>query len=61
MNAINERIEWLEKALTTLRTYRQTHKDISHDLLLNIIINCGEYQRELDELKEIKKANSSLF
>lgn len=61
MNEINERIEWLENALATLRAYRATHEDISHDLLLNIIINCGEYQRELDALKKIKKANSSLF
>ena len=61
MNAIDKRIKWLEEALTTLRNYRATHKNIDHDLLLNIIINCGEYQRELDELKEIKKANSSLF
>lgn len=54
MNAINERIEWLEKALATLKNYRATHKNIPHDLLLNIIINCAEYQAELDELKGVK-------
>ena len=57
MKQINERIEWLEKAIKTLSNWKpKTRIDE-----LNRIVNLAEYKEELEKLKEIKKANVSLF
>ena len=60
MTAINERIDWLEKAIKTLRQYR-TKGDFSKFKESEIIISICEYKEELDQLKAIKKSNMSLF
>ena len=57
MKQINERIEWLEEAIKTLSNWKpKTHIDE-----INRIINLAEYKEEIEKLKEIKKANASLF
>lgn len=60
MMAINERIDWLEKAIKTLRQYRK-RGDFSKFKESEIIISICEYKEELDQLKAIKKSNRSLF
>ena len=57
MKHINERIEWLEKAIKILSNW----KPKTHDDVLNRIINLAEYTEELEQLNQIKKANASLF
>lgn len=63
MTQINERIAYLEKAIKTLHDYRRQKGDenIEHNMLLNIIINCAEYEEELEGLKRIRKQNATLF
>lgn len=59
MKEINERIEWLEKAITALRRYmKMEDRTFSDATVINII---GEYQMELDALKKIRHDNISLF
>ena len=60
MTSINDRIEWLEKAIKTLRRYREMG-DFSKFKESEIIISICEYKEELDQLKAIKKSNRSLF
>ena len=60
MIAINERIDWLEKAIKTLRQYRKKG-DFSKFKESEIIISICEYKEGLDQLKVIKKSNTSLF
>ena len=57
MAQINERIKWLEKAISTLRNYKA--KD--HNEEINRIINICDYEEELEALKSIKASNKSLF
>ena len=57
MKRINERLEWLEEAIKTLSNWK-TKTNIDE---VNRIVNLAEYKEELKNLKEIKKANASLF
>lgn len=57
MKQINERIEWLEKAIKTLRAYKG--KDSNEEI--NRIISICDYEDELEQLRAIKKSNMSLF
>ena len=57
MKQINERIEWLKKAIATLTAWKPTN----HTDKLNKIINIAEYKEELEKLETIKRANMSLF
>jgi hypothetical protein len=56
MRQINERINWLEKAISTLRAYRKK-RDFSKFKESEIIISICEYEEELKALKNIKEAN----
>lgn len=56
MKQINERIEYLKKAIKTLRSVKYTGNDE-----INRIISICDYEEELEQLEAIKKANSSLF
>lgn len=60
MNEINRRIEELEKAVATLRAYR-AKGDFTKFRESEIIIAIVDYSEELEQLKAIRKANSSLF
>lgn len=52
MMAINERIDWLEKAIKTLRQYRKKG-DFSKYKESEIIISICECAEEIEELKKL--------
>lgn len=58
MEAINKRINWLEKHIAYLRSIRGIGGAAYES---ELIINICEYQEELDNLLKIKSENSSLF